>query len=717
MVTTVMAEKKKKPAGKTAPVKALQQDDSPRGAISLNSILQGLKTRNAGLVLIALYLVLGLFIFKDYGMSFDENYSREDSLVAYNYMVGLENSRSKAVREFAKTIPNIEEYPEKHGTALHIPLVAIEHLYNFELPTRTVYLMRHVFLFLNYILAAFCFYAVLWRRYPKSFTPLAGVLLFILYPRFFAEAFYNNKDILFYCWYMISACAILRWLEKPSVPRALLAGGALALATNTRILALSLLLLALAFYIAKALLEKKKALDVIIKPALLAVFFLTVYTAVSPLTWKNPVAGIVEIFEFFLRFNLWEGQHFYIGEWITKEVPWHYIPVWIVISSPVLYTVLFLVGTASFAAAVARSKEKLRYMLCENMYDSFFTALFWATLIGFIGFGIYMYNGWRHAYAIFCPLLYIAVYGLNAVFGFLRKKHRYAGYAAAAVVAASMVATTAWIITHHPYQYVYFNSLAAPYARDNFDRDYWGVSGNDSLGYILENDSREYITFAPPHPSTWFLLSEQDQKRVLWQESPLSWADFHFFPDPHPHHQYSPDYVVPYLHGNIIPEIPGYKPIHDIDSGGVTISRLYKNVALEAFDDQAIDNIRQVRGTEGNGDFGAMFDESPETYWTTGGRQKTGDYLQIEFIVPVQYNLIRLELGQYMFDYIMGPVLVSSNGQDWREAEVLWRNAVDYLIESPPYRFLRLEVDEPDEVYWWTVTRLRFGNADPEWYD
>ena len=681
-----------------------------------NRPLVFLKTRNAGLILIALYLVLGLFIFKDYGMSFDESYSREDSLVAYNYMVGLENSKSEAVREFAKTIPDFDVYPEKHGTALHIPLVAIEHIYNFELPTRTVYLMRHIFLFLNYILAACFFYAILRRRFPDSYAPFIGVLLFILYPRFFAEAFYNNKDILFYCWYVISSYAVLRWLEKPTIPKTLLAGAALALATNTRILALSILLLALAFYIARALLEKKGALAAIAKAALLIAAFLVAYTAVSPLTWKNPIIGIAEIFEFFIRFNLWDGQQLYLGEWIGKAVPWHYIPVWMGVTSPILYIALFVAGTSAFVLALARNKAKLRFLLCDNMYDSFFAALFWFTLLGFIGFGIYVYNGWRHAYSIFCSFLYISVYGLDAASGFIRQRHKLVRYAATAAVAASMIATTVWIATHHPYQYVYFNSIAAPYARENFDRDYWAVSGNASLDHLLEIEPGEHITFAPPHPSTWYMLSERDKERVLWQENPFSWADFNFFPDTRAEHPYSPDYAAPYIHGNILPEIPGYELVHDVVSGGITLNRLYRNMALDAFDDEVINNIRIVRGTQGNGDFGAMFDSSPDTYWTTGAPQKAGDYLQVEFIDPVRYNFVRLEVGQFMFDYAMGPVLVSSDGEKWSEAEVVWRNAVDYLIEAPPYRYLRFVIEDPGEENWWSVTRMRFGNVDPEWY-
>jgi hypothetical protein len=277
-----------------------------------------------------------------------------------------------------------------------------------------------------------------------------------------------------------------------------------------------------------------------------------------------------------------------------------------------------------------------------------------------------------------------------------------------------MVVTAVWLVRNHPYQYVYFNMPVAPYARENFDRDYWGVSGNGNLDYILENDSRENFTISPTHPSTWNMLNEQDQSRALWLENPLSWADFHFQPEMSLNHQYSPDYIIPYIHGNIIPDITGYQGIHDIESGGIVLSRLYRNMALDAFDDQANENILNITGAVGNGAYSAMFDGSPDTYWSTNAPQKAGDHMQLEFRDPVRYNLIRMELGYRMFDYIMGRILVSSDGEKWSEAEILWRNCVDFLIEAPPYRYLVFIIDEPDDTVQWSISTLRFGNIDPD---
>ena len=238
-----MNKREKNAPGADEPVEIPLNADLTRGA-QMSKKLQFLKTRKAGLILIGLYLVIGLFIVGDYGISFDEHYEWETSLVAYNYAMKLNESGSETIRKFAEGIPSFDVHPEKHGTALHFPLIAIEHAFSFELPSQTVFLMRHIFVFLNYILAALCFHAIIWRRFPKTYIPILGVLLFILYPRFFAEAFYNNKDILFYSWYMVSVYAVLRWLEKPALLSTALAGVSLAIATNTRILAISVLLLA-----------------------------------------------------------------------------------------------------------------------------------------------------------------------------------------------------------------------------------------------------------------------------------------------------------------------------------------------------------------------------------------------------------------------------------------------------------------------------------------
>ena len=46
---------------------------------------------------------------------------------------------------------------------------------------------------------------------------------------------------------------------------------------------------------------------------------------------------------------------------------------------------------------------------------------------------------------------------------------------------------------NHPFQMVYFNSIAGKNLQDKFEHDYWGLSNKNAIKYILKKDTREVI--------------------------------------------------------------------------------------------------------------------------------------------------------------------------------------------------------------------------------
>ena len=48
--------------------------------------------------------------------------------------------------------------------------------------------------------------------------------------------------------------------------------------------------------------------------------------------------------------------------------------------------------------------------------------------------------------------------------------------------------TLIWMFKYHPYQNVYFNSLAGKDFNNKFELDYWGLSNVNALKYIAENE-------------------------------------------------------------------------------------------------------------------------------------------------------------------------------------------------------------------------------------
>ncbi len=194
-------------------------------------LIKGLISKKIAVIVFVLFFIFGIFIVKDYGAGADDNYERVTSLVNYVHVWGplMRASEHESVRVIAENTPELATYEDRYyGVALQSITVLAEHLFGFRLGTRYFFLIRHIFVFFNYFLAGIFFYLILRRRFGESVFPLLGVLVFILSPRFFAEAFYNIKDNLFFSWMVISGCFVLRWLEDRRARFYILAAAALA---------------------------------------------------------------------------------------------------------------------------------------------------------------------------------------------------------------------------------------------------------------------------------------------------------------------------------------------------------------------------------------------------------------------------------------------------------------------------------------------------------
>jgi len=91
--------------------------------------------------------------------------------------------------------------------------------------------------------------------------------------------------------------------------------------------------------------------------------------------------------------------------------------------------------------------------------------------------------------------------------------------------------TAAFMIKYHPYQNVYFNTLAGTSMKRikaNFDLDYWGLSYRKALEFILNGDDRKMIRiFSANSPgiSNSFLIAEKDRKRLKYVKN-IKEADY-----------------------------------------------------------------------------------------------------------------------------------------------------------------------------------------------
>jgi hypothetical protein len=240
-----------------------------------------------------------------------------------------------------------------------------------------------------------------------------------------------------------------------------------------------------------------------------------------PYLWENPTRNFIDTFSYMGKFPI-TYDILYLGKFIkSTKVPWHYIPVWVLITTPILYTFYFLIG--SFQAVKGTIKNGISlYSNDRERQDFLFMLLFIVPLASVILMNSNLYDGWRHLYFIYAPFLLIAMIGAAKMLGFMNKAgstlERYGSLFMAAVTVLSLFATSYPMIRYHPFQNVYFNILAGSDVDQRFELDYWGLSFRKGLEYIVNNDKRPVIGLSAnatiPMRNNFIFLEKRDLDRL-----------------------------------------------------------------------------------------------------------------------------------------------------------------------------------------------------------
>jgi hypothetical protein len=204
----------------------------------------------------------------------------------------------------------------------------------------------------------------------------------------------------------------------------------------------------------------------------------------------------------------------YFGNFINlRALPWHYLPVWIIITTPPLIVVLFFFGIINI---LLNFKNKF----IVN-YDQKYLALIInctvviTPILVVILLNSPVYNGWRHLYFIYPSFLIISLYG----FALLLKSIKLFLYAKIILIIIFLIFISHqiyWIITAHPIQNVYFNFIVGKEWKRKFDVDYWGLGNHIVLKRILSEDKRALISVCPISTMSLTLrsLNKFDKERV-----------------------------------------------------------------------------------------------------------------------------------------------------------------------------------------------------------
>jgi hypothetical protein len=441
----------------------------------------------------AALLLLGLFIYKDYGVSWDESIDRINGLVNAKYILGQVAPDWTARQPIFADVPEFHGHDEiDHGVLFHLPLALLE-VFSGGIDSRLYYLIRHFCTFLTFVLGAWALYRLTCIRFKSWRLGLLAATLLVLSPRIFADAFYNGKDLVFLSFFTVAIYTLVRLLQRPTLARAVLHGAATAAATDLRILGCLLFALSIGMLALEALLAAtdKPSRLVLLKTTLAYCAAAVVFTIVGwPYLWSKPFQTFLEAFDKMQRFR-WEGAVVYLGEIIpATTLPWHYAPVWIVISTPVAYTLAFCVGSLSYVGQLLRrGLAPLRTF--EGRLDLLFSGWFIIPVLMVVVLHSVIYDGWRHLYFIYPAMLLLGVRGIQLLWELSQRHQLMRRVALVLAVGAGLegLLTLGRMVASHPHEQVYYSFLPGSTAERLFDRDYWGLSYRKGLEWILTQDT------------------------------------------------------------------------------------------------------------------------------------------------------------------------------------------------------------------------------------
>ncbi len=355
----------------------------------------------------------------------------------------------------------------------------------------------------HFIGAAFAFMLLLTIGYTAKeisgsyFAGAIALLLAFISPRLMGHAYGNLKDIPFafgYAFSILFMIKLLKQLPSPQWKTILCLALGIAFTNSVRIGGLVLFAYFGLFFIVWLIMNYQDYQDILsqlkfwkgiaLKALVLALvgyflaFVLWPYALANPL--KNPLESlsVMEHYKISIK-QIFEGQVY----WSTN-LPWYYLPKWLLISIPEIVWI----GALAAIVFVLLALSKIDFRKHLNYGIVVFTFLF--PLIYVILIHSNLYSGWRQMYFIYAPLVVISALGIRLLLLKLKGLVLYGCIIVLIFLAGLPVVHSCEVF---PSDYIYFNSFVGgnKNAWSNYEYDYYWHEMKDAAKWLEKNADRD----------------------------------------------------------------------------------------------------------------------------------------------------------------------------------------------------------------------------------
>ncbi len=364
---------------------------------------------------------------------------------------------------------------DNYGALFGVISTGLTHLF----PNSDEIRIRHLMIAITGLFAIF-YAGRTARLLHGGVAELLTIWMLFCSPRFFGASMNDSKDIPFALGMIMSTYFLLRITRDAPIiiPRHFLGlCVGLFIAVGVRIGGLMFGLYALIAFAWLTIRHWRNSKAYIIRLGiwLLGVAITAFFAAIIflPFVWPHIILGTLKALQKFSNYYvaltmLYQGQ-----DLPTSEPPWHYLPVWIGITIPVIVLLLFLV-----------SPVMLRRKLDFPALLLVFTILFpWLSIV--IGHSP-VYDAWRQFYFIYPPIVVLA--GMCAAEIISLMKTPMSKALVATSIGICLLPPLVWSARNHPLENVYFNEIAGGVdgAYGKYETDYYGEGTERACKKLLQ---------------------------------------------------------------------------------------------------------------------------------------------------------------------------------------------------------------------------------------
>ena len=464
--------------------------------------------RHSAIVALAVFAVVGVSVLDDYGVGYDEEAQRVMGIASLDYVLGDEDA-----------LIDENDHDKFYGVALEVPLVVVERLLRLE-DSRAIHLSRRLIAHLFFLAGGFFAWLLAYRLFGSRLVALLAMLLFLLHPRIYAHTFFNTKDPPFMAMFMISLYLTHRAFRRDSVWAFALCGVGVGLLVNFRIMGAMLFPAVLGMLALDALYAVKRGAGegvkhIFINTCVFSAMSIAALYAAWPLLWRDPSQALDALRT--LSIHPVHIETLFRGEIIRyPDIPWDFIPTWILMTTPLVALALAALGigcvarlcAADWRGALANSTARFGLLAAACLI---------LPVAATIALNANLYQDWRHFYFIYAPLCVLAAFGLRWLAAIPKPRLRTAAFALAAL---GLAAAAAQMVRLHPYQQEYFNALVDKNgAADRWAMDYWHVSYREALETLLKMQPVGIIILSSELSSPFrfgnLIIPEDDRRRFV----------------------------------------------------------------------------------------------------------------------------------------------------------------------------------------------------------